>query len=149
MQTFKEFTYAAVATPPYIVEKDYFHGTSAADFTEFRDGLIYLAPAPEEALAFAVNPILGGGRGKGQPRVMKVQAKPGKSKNIDDAVMDALMNDDDIDEVIEQEATKARQEGFRYMTFHHPSSVDGSDEFEATISLYPKQDLKITQTVKV
>jgi hypothetical protein len=56
------------------------------------------------------------------------------------------MNDDgDIVEGIEGGIKQARKDGYRFVTFHHPSSVDGGEasDFLATVSLYPKDDLKI------
>jgi hypothetical protein len=118
----------------------FYHGTAAEnDFVVFNGELIYLAPIKSEAKAFAENPILAKGK-KGKPRVLEVRIKTGKVKDIDEIVTDAIFNDDDIDEVINNEARKARAEGYRYLEFEHPGR---KGNFTARIALYPKQDLTI------
>jgi hypothetical protein len=119
-----------------------YHGTSAKPFTEFADGLAYLTDEPREARQFAQNPLIGGGRGEGEPRVLRVEANSGSVKDISDTVDEAMANDEDIDQVIEREAAGARADGHSYLQFRHPSGV-GSGDFPTTVSLYPKRDLKI------
>ncbi len=120
--------------------KSFYHGTAAEnDFLVFDGELVYLAPSRIEAKPFAENTILAKWK-KGKPRVLKVQVKAGKAKDIDETVTDAVFNDDDIDEVINAEAEKARAEGYRYLEFGHPGT---KDNFIARISLYPKEDLII------
>lgn len=124
----------------------FYHGTSAKDdFASFKGDVVYLSENPDEAKAFAENPILGGSRGAGKPRTLKITAKGGKVKNINDTVQNAVMEDDDLDAAIAAEAKQARKEGYRYLSFEHPSTVEGVDEFTAKISLYPAEDLKIEQ----
>ncbi len=120
--------------------KSFYHGTAAEnDFLVFDGELVYLAPNKIEAKPFAENTILAKGK-KGKPRVLKVQAKAGRVKDIDETVTDAVFNDDDIDEVIGAEAEQARDQGYRYLEFGHPGT---KDNFTARISLYPKEDLTI------
>jgi broad specificity phosphatase PhoE len=121
-----------------------YHGTSAPLFAYFNDGLVYLAADPKETKVFAENPIAGGGRGVGPSRTLTVVAAGGTRKDISSEVDDALVNDEDVDEVIGREADKARAEGHSYVTFNHPSGVEGRDEFQAIVSLNPKKDLKIS-----
>jgi hypothetical protein len=71
---------------------------------------------------------------------LKVKTKPGKIKNIDNIVTDAIFNDDDIDEVIGYEAEKARFEGYRYLEFQHPGVIK---DYLARVALFPKEDLEI------
>jgi hypothetical protein len=123
-------------------QQTFYHGTSAPFFTHFKGDLVYLTKSPQEAQAFADNPIIGGGRGAGDSRVLTVQGRLGKTKDINPAVEDALIHDDDLDEVIAQEAAKARKEKYSYLQFRHPSA-SGNEDFDASISLYPQRDLTI------
>lgn len=106
-----------------------YHGTSSPNFA-LQDGLLYLARAKAEADIFGGN------------RTFAIDAKPGRSKNIADVVDEAVAEGDDVEEVIRQQASQARAEGYRYLEFTHPSGGDGED-FVATVSLYPKDDLLI------
>lgn len=118
----------------------FYHGTAAeSDFTVFEGELVYLAPDESEARLFAENPILAKGK-RGQARVLAIQAKPGRVMNIDEAVMNAILGDEDVDEVIEREARRARADGYRYLEFEHPGTNDG---FTARIAIYPQEDLTI------
>lgn len=134
---------------PHFHEKEengniFYHGTTAlGEFNSFDRDLIYLSPDKPNAAMFAENPILNRGK-KGRQRVLKIIAKDGKSKDITAEVLTALNNDKDIDAAIREEAKKARQQGFRYITFDHPGATDA--DFTATISLYPKEDLNILQS---
>lgn len=122
------------------MSENFYHGTAAEEhFTGFDGNLVYLSPNQIEARVFAENPILAKGK-KGIPRVLLVQAKPGKIKDIDDVITDAIFNDYDIDEIIENEARLARKEGYHYLEFIHPGV---ENDFIARISLYPKEDLII------
>jgi hypothetical protein len=123
--------------------KRYYHGTSSKDFTEFGDNYTYLTDRQDEAKAFSENPIIGGGRGKGKPRVLDVTAKPGPVKDIDSEIQNGIMEGIDPDDVIKEMMPKLKDEGIRYVEFNHPSTTTGED-FKATVSLYPKEDLAIT-----
>ena len=119
-----------------------YHGTSASEFDRFRR-LIYLTKSKPDAWAFAKNPIIGGGRGRGKARVLSVNAPSGRTKNIDMEIIEALDYGDDIDQVIEDQAKDARKKGYKYLSFNHPS-VSGSD-FQTLIALNPTS-LKIVNT---
>ncbi len=117
-----------------------YHGTSAPEFDAFnKDGVIYLSKDPAEAKAFADNPIIGGGRGKGTPRTLEVEVPKGKTKSIDEEVQDVVMEGGDLDEVIAKAAEDARKEGYDFLSFNHPSSVDGAKDFEAIVAINPSK----------
>jgi len=127
-----------------------YHGTSA-EFDKIKgneDGITYVASDSAEARAFADDPILGGGNGK-RPRVIELAATPGKSKNVTDDVTSYVFEEDPnidysamtLDDVIREQADRARSEGYRYIEFEHPSSVNADGMFTAKVSLYPEEDL--------
>lgn len=123
-------------------EETLYHGTSAGDFDTFGGDLVYLTKNKDEAKAFAENPIIGGGRGKGTQRVLEVKAPQTEqnTKDINDVILDAMENGDDIDVAIQQQADVARKQGYEYLSFMHPSSVgDGANDFEAFVALNPKK----------
>jgi hypothetical protein len=128
-----------------------YHGTSSSEYDMFNTGVVYLVRDRDEAMVFATHPILGGwGRGMdspGMPRVLTVKMYPGKTCDIDDRVVDALMNDDDIDALVDSEAAAARKEGYGYLSFNHPSSVH-NDDFQAIVALYPGR-LRVLKTTMI
>ena len=115
-------------------QRKLYHGT-VGDL-KLRPGVLYLTASKTAAKLFGQNPILARGR-KGTPRLYEIQAQPGKIKDIDDIVVKALMNDEDMEAVINQEAATARTENYRYMEFEH------GGEFLVIVSLYPDKDLSI------
>lgn len=126
----------------------YYHGTSSEDFERFEQAIVYLTSDWKEALAFAKNPILGGGRGVGVSRILKVEAKEGKTKDISTTVDETIMTDGDLDEVLVAETVKSREEGYRYLSFLHPPTHH-EGEFRAIISLYPSEDIHILEVAKL
>jgi hypothetical protein len=122
--------------------KTWYHGTSAPEFESFTSDVVYLTDDSKEAESFANNPIAGGGKGRGVPRVLTVTTYPAKVKNIDDKIQEAIEEGDDIDDIISSEAVKARKSGYGYLEFQHPGV--SRDLFTARISLYPSR-LKIEQ----
>ncbi len=119
-----------------------FHGTSAPGFLAFRPGLAYLAPSGAEAGIYARGPVLS--KPGGEPRVLEVRAAPGRSKDVNARVEDAVMGDEDVDEVVGTLARTARSEGYRYISFEHPGA--GQDYITVRVSLYPDEDLRILRT---
>ena len=118
-----------------------YHGTMAEDFQDFDNGEVYLATDPNETRLYAAGMMGTNLRSRtGQPRIIATSAKPGRIKDINTAINDALENGD-IGETLKEEAAKARKEGYRYLTHSHPGHA--SEEFDAIISLYPRQDVKI------
>ena len=115
-------------------QRKLYHGT-VGDL-RLHPGVLYLTANKTAAKQFGQNPILARGR-KGTPRLYEIQAQPGKIKDIDDIVVEALMNDEDMEAVINQEAATARKENYRYMEFEH------GGEFLVIVSLYPDKDLSI------
>jgi hypothetical protein len=69
--------------------------------------------------------------------VMKLQAKPGKTLDVSDKMMEVLEGDKTEREVMQE----ARKAGARYATFDHPSHHGEKSDFKAIVSLYPKEDL--------
>lgn len=121
----------------------FYHGTAAeGEFDVFGTDVAYLAPNETEARSFAENIVLSKEQ-KGQERTLEVKAKAGKAKDITNAVDIAIAEDMDVDDVIKVEAQRARDEGFRYLEFTHPGT---EEDYTATISLYPKEDLSVTPT---
>lgn len=116
-----------------------YHGTAAPEFNRFREGLAYLAPGRDDASMFATNSILS--RGGRKPRVLEVAAAPGRVKDVAARVTEAVMEDEDVDEIIATLAPTARNEGYRYLSFDHPGA--GDRDMRVVISLYPHKDLRI------
>ena len=123
-----------------------YHGSSNGEFKDFNTSVVYLSTDPVEAEAFATNPIIGGGHGKEDARLMTVDVPDGKYKDIDGIVTDIVMNDGNLDETIEKEASIARKEGFSYMTFNHPGT--GDNDFQVIVALYPDR-LKVTDATRI
>lgn len=119
-----------------------YHGTSAPPFKAFKKGMVFLTNSPQEAAAYALNDIIGGGRGKGKRRVLKVDAAEGYELDITPAVDEAIMEEPDFDAWLTDMADEARNEGAHYLIFHHPSAFE-DDEIRVTVSLLPDQDLTI------
>jgi hypothetical protein len=120
-----------------------FHGSGAAKL-KFTSGAIYTALDYNETHAFARGEIPGTGSGGDHPRTFALDAKPGKTLDVNDAVDEALMNGEpDFEQRI---FTEARSMGARYVTFDHPSGTheDDKDTFKVIVSLYPNKDLKPT-----
>lgn len=115
-----------------------FHGTGKTSF-KLKPGETYTAVDYNETHAFARGEIPGAGGGP-SPKTMALQAKPGKTLDVNDAVTDVLRNGDEED--MQKVFAEARAKGARYVTFMHPSSVGDKEEFPVIVPLYPDQDLK-------
>lgn len=116
-----------------------YHG-SQNDFDSFGQGMVYMTNDEEEAWDFAQN-VHRPGQAAEASIVYTIAARPGKVLDINDELSERMMDDEDVDDIINEKAVFARQNGYRYLTFYHPS-VRG-DEFEAMISLFPNKDLEI------
>lgn len=134
-----------------VKEETVYHGTSAK-FTSLKgnkDGLVYVTVDPNEAKLFSENPIVGGGKGEGESRVLELKAKAGKTKNVTDEVTSYIFEEDPnidysamtLDDVVREEAKRARSQGYRYIEFEHPSSLNSDKNFTAKVSLFPEEDL--------
>ena len=77
-----------------------------------------------------------------------MEAKDGKTKDISTIVDETIMDDGDLDKAIDLEAKKARERGFRYLSFLHPSTLHEGG-FKAIISLYPTEDLHILEVAQL
>lgn len=116
-----------------------YHGTSAPEFSEFnKDGLVYLTRSSDEAKAYSENPIIGGGRGKGESRILEVDVPEGKTRDINNQIQEAMMEGDDIDELIAKAARDAKNDGYDFLSFMHPSTVNDG-EFEAIVAVNPSK----------
>ena len=123
-------------------EEQWFHGTREAipDFS--RGGEVYLTDSSTEAAGYAQGKHLGGTGGE-QPRVYSVAAKRGKTLNIDELIDEEIMNGGDIEVALDAGIAQARAEGARYVEYRHPS-FDGEADQNVRISLYPAEDLRVT-----
>lgn len=117
---------------------EFFHGTSGG-IDRFGSGLAFLAPEPDESRPFAEGFGLDS---SASGRIVRVTAKRGPSRDVSADVEDAIIEGDDPDEAVRAAAEEARLEGYRYVTFSHPSVFGGKD-FRAVISLFPDEDLVI------
>lgn len=115
---------AQTATPPATL----YHGRQTPGQIDFQPGETYLTADPAEAAGFGSN-------------VHQINVRPGSVKDVNPAIEQANINGDDLDEALSQEAEKARQEGHRFMSFYHPSAVGDKPDFQATVSLFPHEDL--------
>jgi hypothetical protein len=118
-----------------------FHGSRQA-FDPRRSDPLYLTTDPEEAAAFAHGVHLGGHGA--HPQVHSLGMLPGKVRNIDEEISQAMDEGDFgpeiIDDIIREEKAN-HPYGARYLQFQHPSGA-GGDDFTAMVSLYPDQDLR-------
>jgi len=123
-----------------------FHGTSNRKSTMGKE--VYLTTDAKESVGYAKDlhrlglPPRGGAKRR---EVLAMKRKPGAAINIDDAVIEALMEDYDVDETIMREAKSAKKTGFRYLYFTHPSFFSGQPEQDVIISLFPNEDLQIVR----
>lgn len=104
-----------------------------------RAGLLYLTPDEEEAWGYAENGHRLGVKAP-VPTVHTFAAKAGKTLDIEDDNFYDEVENGDVEEHIIRRAEKARAEGYRYLTFEHPSFVAGGRQ-SVVISLFPHQDL--------
>lgn len=116
-----------------------FHGTSAKEFKQFGGDIQFFTKNADEAKAFATNPILGGGRGIGRARVINVVLPKGKTKDINTLVQKEVAGEGNIDKLFRQQAKIARNEGFEFLSFQHPSTLVGVDDFKTIIALDPSK----------
>jgi hypothetical protein len=114
---------------------DWYHGTRAT-FDQFDTPEVYLTRNPAEAEAYARGVHLGG-RGSGEPTVLRVQAGDGRVRNIDDVIMEGMMDDLDPDDIIRGQAAMARQDGVSFLEFFHPSATGGDDDL-VRVAVNPK-----------
>lgn len=102
-----------------------FHGTRMPDDFKYikadRDKVVYLTDSFGEAKEYAQGAHLGGGKGGGTQRVIRVKAMPGKMVNIDKDVADAIENGDDLGPIF----AKARKAGALYAEYNHPTNIEG------------------------
>jgi hypothetical protein len=125
-----------------------FHGSRQA-FNPRRTDPLYITTDPNEAAAFARGVHLGGHGSR--PQLNSLEMRPGKIRNIDGEIFQAMERGDfdpsTIDDIIRVEKAKAPY-GARYLQFQHPSAFDG-DEFTAMVSLYPHHDLQYCSSRRV
>ncbi|MDX1641846.1 MAG: hypothetical protein R3220_09105 [Balneolaceae bacterium] len=118
-----------------------YHGTSSDDFDSFDTKDVYLTDDEEQAFHYAKSAHLGG-RKIGDPKVLTVAGKQGKTLEADE-IVDSIIADEheefrDLDDLMKW----ARSQGYRYVFYHHPN-VGNNDYHKVWVSLYPNQDLEI------
>lgn len=108
--------------PPVI-----YHGSPEARVLN-DEGLLFTAPDTKAAGVWGDN-------------VAAYKPAPGRVKNIDDALEEAIMaGDDDLDAVVRRLAADAKADGYSYVQFIHPGFAD--EDFVTTVVLNPKRDLQ-------
>lgn len=124
-----------------------YHGTMSPDFNQL-DGEVHLAHDPNETRLYAAGSVGTNLTAKksgqyGNPRILAVDAAPGKIKDINDLIGSAIDSDGEIADAIQKGIKSAKNKGYRYVVFDHPGI---SGEFDDIVSLYPKEDLRINST---
>jgi hypothetical protein len=119
-----------------------YHGTREP-LSAFQPGETYMTSSPENAAGYAAGGHLGGS-GDGPPQVLSVATTPGRTLDINQAIMDEVFsNDGDFGDAINAQIAKARPAGYRYLTYEHPS-FDGGADHPVVISLHPHEDLAMS-----
>jgi hypothetical protein len=125
-----------------------YHGTSAPDFSAFKpDEPVYLQDDSGEARGYALGGHTPGRKGSGKPRILYVRRRPGRTKDLTDAVNDAVMEEDDADAKINELLHEAKRQGFRYASFEHPSFYKEQEQ-HVLVSLHPDEDLREVAVVR-
>jgi len=121
-----------------------YHGTSSDALVKskrFITADVYLTYDKEESKGYAAGKHLGGAGGENN-YVLSVLAEPGKiydgQDDVDKIIMEEHEKFDDLDELMNW----ARDEGYSYVTFEHPS-FSKDDYHKVVVSLRPNKDLKI------
>ncbi len=140
---------AAADRAPAATQTVLYHG-ARQPYVQGRKTPLYLTEDPLEAQEFAKGVHLGG-EGK-NPQIhsfSRLDGGEGAVKNIDDKLGQGMEDGEDPDTIINDEinAAKAQKNGPRFLEFHHPSTLSG-DEFKATVSIYPHEDLGYNKTFK-
>jgi len=120
----------------------FYHGAKHA-FSKFQGDVIFLASNKD-----AIMPWTRVQYGRpGEPRILTVKAKPGKIKDIDEIIKQAVRGRT-FNTVLKREIAQAREEGYRYLTYLHRTAPGKGwmkqGRFKETVSLYPSEDLQIT-----
>lgn len=130
------------APPAEATPETWYHGTSTK-FDTFNTPEVYLTNDAGQAQQYAQQVHLGGTSSGGSPVVLSVNAKPGKTLNIDDHLFDAMDAGDDVGDALEDIIANNRNAGkVRYLEYTHPNAGD-QGEHTVRVSLYPKDDLTI------
>jgi hypothetical protein len=122
-----------------------YHGSPKA-LKEFNTSDTYMLGTPNEAVGYA-HRLHDPGTPVKSGYVHMVRRNPGPTRNID-AAIEREMESGTFDQgFIDAQAEKARNDGFRYIHFEHPSFFSDEDQ-QVVVSLYPKEDLKIVGKMK-
>jgi hypothetical protein len=118
----------------------WFHGT-AGKFDRFNTPEVYMTNSEAQAIKYAEGAHKPGSPGANDPRVLKLDAKPGEAQNIDPNLFEAMDDGLDLDDAILEAVGRARQEGkVRYLEYNHPNAGDQGEHL-VRISLYPEADV--------
>jgi len=114
-----------------------FHGTRMGDTEEYpfadSDGVVFFTDDFLEAAGYAQGLHLGG-RGNGTPRVMQAQLTPGKMADVSSAIdQEIFEGDGDLGLVFKA----ARDQGFDYAFYTHPTFSSENDEQRVIVALNP------------
>ena len=122
----------------------FYHGTpsiSLAKTGKFSTPEVYLTKKKNEALGFG----LGGhrlGSSVGKAYILSIDAQTGKTLDASEIVERIIMEEDEDFESLEDLMAWAREEGYNYVKFQHPSFF-GDDYYEVIVSLHPNKDLTV------
>lgn len=120
-----------------------FHGTRGTAAIG-KGKQLYLTADPYEAQAYAQGKIPGTVRGAKGDAVVRsfVVASHMQGLDINEEVMEALMEGDDIDETVNEGIRAAKAKGYGYVTFYHPSASDNhksADDFAVIVPVHPEE----------
>lgn len=118
-----------------------FHGTREP-ITVFQPRPTYLTPDETQAGQYARGVHLGG-KGTGEPITLPVATKPGRTVDVNDELFKAMDDGWDVGDALEDAIANARHNGYRYVTYDHPSA-GGGDDHRVVVSLHPHEDLDLS-----
>lgn len=120
------------------VSKYLFHGSDRY-LENFSGDVLYLTDNVDEAVSYAFNVH--------RPNVKSVEhflytvsndVNDSNSMNIENDEFYDELAEGDIEEYISRIAIDARKNGLKYLTYSHPSALNGGD-YNVYVALYPKQ----------
>ena len=117
------------------------HGTPGEMRPVSKDDILHLTTQSAEARAYAKNEIPGtslGASTKGGSRIHAFESnEESKVKDVNSKISDALENGD-VGQTVKEELKQARDEGYGFIRYEHPSGVDGTS-MQVYIPTHPEQ----------